>query len=325
MTAIFSDERSNGTSFCSAASSAPIPDRGKGNEERVDKHASDDYISSQCIVSLETLVSQPGKSIRLRRILRSNRGSLVVAFDHPLVHGPIPGTINPATQIARFLEGKADALLLNLGNFRYVADSAKDSTSMPGLIARLDWTTALGTALINPAEQFRSCLVGHAEDAMRAAADAVITFLVLGSGDVEFERGEVKRVSRIARECEQLGIPLVVESLARGKSARNPQDPEWLKLHSRVAAELGADVIKTEYTGNPATMREVIDACPIPILVLGGTRTGSDDDILKVTQGIVQSGAAGVFFGRNVFQAENIPSLMKRLHAVLISQAPRPR
>ncbi|HZS98078.1 MAG TPA: hypothetical protein VFA40_14945, partial [Terriglobales bacterium] len=235
-------------------------------------------------------MSQPGKNIRLRRILHSDRGSLVVAFDHALVHGPIPGTINPAAQIGRFVEGRADALLLNLGNFRYVADAVRGTKGLPALIARLDWTTALGTAPINPAEHFRSCLVGHPEDAMRAAADAVITFLVLGSGDVDFERGEVQRVSRIARECEQLGMPLVVESLARGKAARNPQDPEWLKLHSRVAGELGADVIKTEYTGNPATMREVIDACPIPILVLGGTRTGSDDDILRVTQGIVQSG-----------------------------------
>lgn len=250
----------------------------------------------------------------------------MVAFDHAVVHGPIPGTINPASQIARFLEGKADALLLNLGNFRYVADAANNSsTFIPGLIARLDWTTALGTAPINPAEQFRSSLVGHPEDAVRAAADAVITFLVLGSGDVDFERGEVQRVSRIARECEQLGMPLIVESLARGKNVRNPHDPAWLKLHSRVAAELGADVVKTEYTGDSATMQEVIDACPIPILVLGGTRTGSDDDILKVTQGIVQSGAAGVFFGRNVFQAENIPNLMQRLHAVLSKQAPRPR
>ena len=325
MTAIFSDERPKGTSFCSAASGAPIPERGKRNEERVDKHAPADYISSQCIVSPGRLVSQPGKSIRLRRILRSDRGSLVVAFDHPLVHGPIPGTINPAAQIARFLEGKADALLLNLGNFRYVPDAAKGKASMPGLIARLDCTTALGTAPINPTEHFRSCLVGHPEDAVRAGADAVITFLVLGSGDVDFERGEVQRVGRIARECEQLGMPLIVESLARGVTLRNPQDPAWLKLHSRVAAELGADLIKTEYTGNPATMREVIDACPIPILVLGGTRTGSDDDILHVTQGIVQSGAAGVFFGRNIFQAENIPGLMQRLHAVLSGKAPRQR
>jgi DhnA family fructose-bisphosphate aldolase class Ia len=246
-----------------------------------------------------------------------------VAFDHALVHGPIPGTVEPAAQINRFIEGKADALLLNLGNFRYVAQAATNVASVPGLIARLDWTTALGTAPINPAEQFRSCLLAHPEAAARAGADAVITFLILGSGDPDFESKEIERVGHVARECEQLGMPLIVESLARGKNARNPQDPEWLKLHSRVAAELGADVIKTEYTGNPATMRDVIDACPIPILVLGGSRSGSDDDILRVTQEIVYSGAAGIFFGRNVFQSENIPGLMQRLHAVLSSKPPR--
>ena len=262
-------------------------------------------------------MSQPGKDIRLRRILPCDRRALVIAFDHPVVHGPIPGTDHPTAQIARFIEGKADAILLNLGSFRYLADAAKGDYPLPGLIARLDWTTALGTPAINPAMEFHSCLVGHPEDAVRAGADAVITFLVVGSGDGDFEKEEIRRVGATARECEQLGIPLIVESLARGKNLRTPNDPEWLKLHSRVAAELGADVIKTEYSGDPGTMRTVLNACPIPILVLGGTRTGSDDDIVQVTQAIVDSGAAGVFFGRNVFQAENIPALMHRLQTVL--------
>ena len=267
-------------------------------------------------------MSQSGKAIRLRRILPSNRRSLVIAFDHPVVHGPIPGTDNPTAQIARFIEGNADAILLNLGSFRYLAEAARSDFPLPGLIARLDWTTALGTPAINPAAELHSCLVGHPEDAVRAGADAVITFLILGSGDGRFEKAEIERVGNVARQCEQLGIPLIVESLARGKNARKPGDPEWLKLHSRVAAELGADVIKTEYSGDPGTMRTVIEACPIPILVLGGTRTGSDDDIVWVTQEIVESGAAGVFFGRNVFQAENIPALMQRLHTVLRNVKP---
>src|SRR5207244_9651443 len=91
------------------------PGKGKRNQERVDKHAPDDYIPSQCIVSPGRSVSQPGKSIRLRRILHSERGSLVVAFDHPLVHGPIPGTIEPAAQISRFVDVTAAALALKLG------------------------------------------------------------------------------------------------------------------------------------------------------------------------------------------------------------------
>ena len=262
-------------------------------------------------------MSQLGKTIRLRRILPSGRGSLVVAFDHPLVLGPIPGTTEPAEQIAKFVEGRADAILLNIGTFRYAAEAVQNAQHVPALVARLDWTTALGTAPNNPAKEFHSCLVGDPEDGARFGADAVITFLIVGSGDAEFEREEVRRVALTARKCEQLGLPLIVESLARGKNLRVPHDAEWLKLHARISAELGADVIKTEFTGNPDTMHEVVQSCPIPILVLGGTRTGSDEDILNVTRDIVRSGAAGVFFGRNVFQAENIPALMQRLHAVL--------
>jgi DhnA family fructose-bisphosphate aldolase class Ia len=88
-------------------------------------------------------------------------------------------------------------------------------------------------------------------------------------------------------------------------------------LHTRIAAELGADVIKTEYTGDPESMHRVMKSCPIPILVLGGSRTGSDVQILNAVASIMQAGAAGVFFGRNVFQAKNIPGLMERIHAVL--------
>lgn len=257
-----------------------------------------------------------GTANRRRRILKTGRGSLVVAFDHALVLGPIPGTINPSRQIARFIEGGADALLLNLGMMRHLAEAAPGE-NLPGLIARLDWTTALGTANQVPRGAFRSCLVARPEDALRHGADAAIVFLVVGSGDPDFDRSEIQRVAKVSRECEQLGLPLIVESVARGPAVQNPQDPEWLLLHTRIAAELGADVIKTEYTGDPESMRRVIDSCPIPILVLGGSRTGSDAEILNVVGGIMRAGAAGVFFGRNVFQAKNIPGLMKRIHAVL--------
>ena len=265
-------------------------------------------------------MTQYGKPNRLRRILHPGRGSLVVAFDHPLVLGPIPGTINPGRQLARFIEGRADAVLLNLGMMRHVAEAAPRE-NLPGLIARLDWTTALGTASQISNSAFRSCLVARPEEALRHGADAVIVFLVVGSGDADFDRSEIQRVARVSRECEQLGLPLIVESLARGAAVHNPQDPEWLLLHTRIAAELGADAIKTEYTGDPETMHRVIDSCPIPVLVLGGSRSGTDHEVLNVVRSIMRAGAAGVFFGRNIFQAKNIPGLMERIHLVLRAPA----
>jgi DhnA family fructose-bisphosphate aldolase class Ia len=100
----------------------------------------------------------------------------------------------------------------------------------------------------------------------------------------------------------------------------NPRDAKWLKLHTRIAAELGADVIKTENAADVDTLRTVIKACPVPILVLGGSRTGSDEDVLNTVRGIMQAGAAGVFFGRNIFQADNMAELLQRVRAALASK-----
>ena len=260
-----------------------------------------------------------GKAIRLRRILRQDRGTLVIAFDHALVLGPIPGTLDPERQIQRFIEARADAILLNLGNFRYFA-APRCSDTPPGLIARLDWTTAFFESAKTEPNGFQTCLVTHPEEALAAGADAVITFLTVGSGDAKFEKREIERVGGLARQCERAGLPLVVESIARGKQVENPRDAKWLMLHTRIAAELGADVIKTENASDVETLRKVVNACPIPILVLGGSRTGSDEDVLSTVRGIMQAGATGVFFGRNIFQADNMAELLQRVRSALASK-----
>jgi DhnA family fructose-bisphosphate aldolase class Ia len=260
-----------------------------------------------------------GKAIRLHKILRQTRGTLVIAFDHALVLGPIPGTVDARNQVQRFIDARADAILLNLGNFRFFAEANCDDTP-PGLIARLDWTTAFNESAKTEPKGFQTCLVAHPEEALEAGADAVITFLTVGSGDAEFDKTEIQRVGALARECERVGVPLFVESIARGVQVDNPRDAKWLKLHTRIAAELGADVIKTENAADVDTLRTVIKACPVPILVLGGSRTGSDEDVLNTVRGIMQAGAAGVFFGRNIFQADNMAELLQRVRAALASK-----
>jgi DhnA family fructose-bisphosphate aldolase class Ia len=97
----------------------------------------------------------------------------------------------------------------------------------------------------------------------------------------------------------------------------NPGDPKWLNLHTRMAAELGADAIKTDYSGDPESMRSVVEGCFLPILVLDGSRQASDADALEAVQGAVTAGAAGVFFGRNVFQASNMSAFLQKARAIL--------
>jgi fructose-bisphosphate aldolase, class I len=260
-------------------------------------------------------VSDHGKKIRLARVLGGGHRALVVAFDHALVLGPIPGTEDPLGQIRRFAEAKVDAVLLNLGLMRQFAASLLEGP-LPAFVARIDWTT-VWAAGNDGSTELRSSLLARPEDALRQGADAVITYLVVGTGDRDFESKEIARNAEVARECERVGIPFIVESLARGPRVENPADPKWLNLHTRMATELGADCIKTDYAGDPPLMRAVVEGCPIPILVLGGTRQGSDENALEVVRGAMLAGAAGVFFGRNVFQAADMQSFLLQARAVL--------
>lgn len=263
-----------------------------------------------------------GKRIRLNRVVGgSGHRALVVAFDHALVLGPIPGTEDPLGKIRQFGEAKVDALLLNLGLIRQFANS-KLSGPIPALIARLDWTTVWSAVGQNGNGVLRSSLLARPEEALRHGADAVLTYLVVGTGDTEFEMKEIARNAEVARECERVGIPLIVESLARGKDVQNPGDPKWLNLHTRMAAELGADMVKTDYSGDVASMSAVVAKCPIPILVLGGSRHASDEGALDVVREAAAAGAAGVFFGRNVFQSDNIGTFLARARGVLDGATP---
>ena len=270
-------------------------------------------------------MSECGKRIRLNRVLGgANHRALVVAFDHALVLGPIPGTEDPLSQIRRFAEARVDAVLLNLGLIRQLASSSLPS-SMPAIIARIDWTTVWSAVSKDGQGDLRSCLLARPEEALRHGADAVLTYMVVGTGDTDFENQEVARTAEVARECEKVGIPLIVESLARGRNVTNHADVKWLNLHTRMALELGADAVKTDYTGSVDSMRAVVKNCPIPILVLGGSRQGSDDDALDVVRGSAMAGAAGLFFGRNVFQAPDMNSFLQRARALLEGTEVLPR
>ena len=262
-------------------------------------------------------MSDSGRIIRLNRILRGHQHkSLIVAFDHALVLGPIPGTEDPVGKMQRFIAGGADALLLNLGLLEDCVSSLA-SAPLPGIIARIDWTTVWGAAGNSADGELRSCLLARPAEALRQGADAVLTYLVVGTGDTDFEAKEVERNAEVARECERIGIPLIVEALARGKKVANPTDLKWLNLHTRMAVELGASMVKTDYAGDPESMRSVVDNCPVPIVVLGGSRHSSDEQALEVIRGAVAGGAAGILFGRNVFQAKDIVSFLGKARAAL--------
>jgi len=114
----------------------------------------------------------------------------------------------------------------------------------------------------------------------------------------------------VAVECMEWGMPLLAMMYPRGKSIKSDHDLESVKLAARVAAELGADIVKTVYTGDPESFREVTRGCPVPVVVAGGSKT-DDRTTLELIEGAMGGGAAGISIGRNAFQHKSPAKFVK--------------
>src|SRR5581483_6437220 len=117
-------------------------------------------------------------------------------------------------------------------------------------------------------------------------AEAITMFLIVGHREGRAFTDNVRAVAKAAQQARVVGIPLIVESVLWGSRViDNKQDPELLAFGARVAAELGADAIKTAYTGDPETMKQVVAGSPVPVLVLGGARAETPEPVLAATRG----------------------------------------
>ena len=113
--------------------------------------------------------------------------------------------------------------------------------------------------------------------------------------------------------CEEWNMPLLAMMYPRGKKVKNEHDPELVMHAARVGAELGADVIKTNYTGNPDSFKDVIRGCPVPVIIAGGPKANTDAEVMKMVEDAISAGASGVSIGRNVFQHKNQANMTKAM------------
>ncbi len=264
------------------------------------------------------MTAECGKMIRLGRVLDPNtQKSTAVAFDHGFSSGPMRGNVKPRETMAKLVEGGADAILVSPGVARLCADFFVGK-SAPALILRLDWTN-----MFRPGERLgykegRTRLIANVDDAVRFGADAVLTFMFVGYEDPDIETREIEKNALVARACEAVGIPFIIEPMARGLLAdARRYDAELIRMHVRNAAELGADAIKTDYSGQKETFESVVEGCPVPILIAGGPKTNTLEDGLKMVEGAMQAGATGVLFGRNIFQADDPVNMLRAIRAIV--------
>jgi len=250
-----------------------------------------------------------GKHARMERIGTDGR-YVVVPMDHGLTMGAVTGLADIESTIDAVTAGGADAVLTQRG----IAPRVHDSKNGAGYIVHLNGSTTIGP------DEMDKRHTGTVEDAVRAGADAVSFHINVGS---EYEPDQITQLSEVTRTADRLGMPTLAMTYARGHDVRD-DDPEAfaedLGHAARLGEELGADLIKTAYSGTPGTFERVVESTRLPVVIAGGSK-GTDRETLSMVRGAMDAGAAGVSMGRSIFQHDDPGAIAAAVAAVVHEDA----
>lgn len=245
---------------------------------------------------------ESGKTRRLRRFVRDDSKTFIIAMDHGITLGPVQGLENMQETVNKVVKGGADAVLVHKGIAKNV------NTHNTGLIVHVSASTKLNT---KPNLKVGVCTV---EEAVRLGADAVSAHINVGATE---EDQMLAFLGSLSEQCDSYGIPLLAMMYPRGPNVKDENGVEDVSHAARIGAELGADVVKTVYTGDVESFRRVIRGCPVPVVVAGGARMKNDSEVFELAEGSMKAGASGLSFGRNVFQHKNPEVICKALSAMV--------
>jgi fructose-bisphosphate aldolase / 2-amino-3,7-dideoxy-D-threo-hept-6-ulosonate synthase len=243
-----------------------------------------------------------GKERRLDRIFRTDNRSVIVPMDHGVTIGPINGIEKMQEITNSLLKGNVDAILVHKGIAKHV------NAGKAGLIVMLSGATNL-----NP-NQNNKVQVCSVQEAVRLGADAVSVHVNVGAQD---EDKMLTTLGKVSDECDIFGMPLLAMMYPRGPKITDEHAPEVVAHAARLGAELGADIIKTNYTGDIETFRTVVESCPAPIVIAGGPKAKTIKEILVMTEEAMKAGSAGLSIGRNIFQHEKPKLIVEALSAIV--------
>lgn len=254
-------------------------------------------------------MSQIGKAIRIERIMNRKTGKIIIVpMDHGVSSGPIKGLLDMPKAINKVADGGANAVLVHKGAIK---TGHRGYGRDIGLIMHLSGSTSLGPDPNN------KVLVASVEEALKLGADAVSVHVNIGA---ENEAEMLKNLGEVSADCSKWGMPLLAMMYPRGKKIDERGGEHRVgvvKLAARAGAELGADIIKTNYTGDPDSFKEVTKGCPVPVVIAGGPKMDTDKDVLEMVRDSIRAGGAGTSIGRNVFQHKNPAKMVKAINKIV--------
>jgi DhnA family fructose-bisphosphate aldolase class Ia len=161
-------------------------------------------------------------------------------------------------------------------------------------------------------------LVGSVQEAMRLGCDGVSIHVNLGpQNDLRM----LKDFGKVSRDCAKYGMPLIAMMYCRKEAGDELSEPHN-RIAARVAMELGADIIKVNYTGSPRSFERVVAGCDVPVIVAGGSARSTLLEFFEAIEGAMAAGASGVAVGRNVFQHRQPRILLRGLSHLIHYRMP---
>ena len=236
-----------------------------------------------------------GKQKRLKNILDGDK-AVIVPMDHGLSDGPIKGLVSMDKTIEEVALGGASSVILHKG----IIKSLK-SVPDTGLIMH----ASAGTSVQLDTNNKR--LVATVKEAVRLGADGFSLHINVGGSPQEPDM--IAKLGALVEEADSWEMPILGMMYGRGKNISSPISPKQVALVARVGAELGADIVKSVYTGDVDSFSKVVEGCPVPIVVAGGPKLENSRQVLQMVSDIMEAGAIGTMLGRNIFQHAH-PRLM---------------
>ncbi len=220
----------------------------------------------------------------------------MLAVDHGYFQGPTTGLENPRRAITPLLP-YADSLMLTRGVLRTSVDPNQDFP----VVLRVTGGTSILKELSNEG------VTTSIEEAVRLNASAVAVSIFIGS---EHEKESLMNLSQLVDEGERFGMPVLAVTAVGREMTR---DARYLGLACRIAAELGARVVKTYYCED---FERVVNSCPVPVVIAGGKKL-PEGEALELAHNAMSRGAIGVDMGRNIFQSTNPVGMIRAVRAIV--------
>jgi putative autoinducer-2 (AI-2) aldolase len=244
-----------------------------------------------------------GMRNRLAQLIKPDGRCFFLPIDHGYFQGPTTRLEKPGETVKPLMP-YADALFVTRGVLRNAIDPVR---TKPIILRVSGGTSMVGEDLANEG------LTTSVREAIRLNVSAVGMSIFVGT---KYEKQTLLNLAKLVDECEDYGIPVMaVTAVGRELEKR---DARYLALCCRIAAELGARVVKTYWCEN---FEKVTNGCPVPIVMAGGPKCKSEIEVMEFVYDGIQKGAIGLTLGRNVWQHDYPVAMMKALHAIVHKKA----